>query len=54
MRSEKEMLDLIIETAKNDDRIRAVLMVGSKADPDVPKDKYQDFDITYIYMRKTG
>ena len=48
MRSEKEMLDLIIETAKKDERIRAVIMVGSKANPDVPKDIYQDFDICYI------
>ena len=48
MRSEKEMLDLIIKVAENDDRIRAVLMDGSRADPDAKKDKYQDYDIKYF------
>ena len=48
MRSEKEVLDLIIEVAENDERIRAVLMDGSRADPDIKKDKYQDYDIKYF------
>ena len=48
MRSEKEILDLIIEIANNDERIRAVLMDGSRADPDVKKDKFQDYDIKYF------
>ena len=30
MRTEKEMMDLIITIAKNDDRIRAVYMNGSR------------------------
>jgi aminoglycoside 6-adenylyltransferase len=47
MRSVKEMLDLIIKIANDDERIRAVSMEGSRADPDAPKDKYQDYDITY-------
>lgn len=47
MRSEKEMMDLIIGVAQADERIRAVLMVGSRANPNAPKDKYQDYDITY-------
>jgi len=48
MRSEKEIFDLIIKIANDDERIRAVLMSGSRADPDMPKDKYQDYDITYF------
>ena len=48
MRTEKEILDLIIKTAKDDERIRAVMMAGSRADPNAPKDKYQDYDITYF------
>lgn len=48
MRSEQEMLDLILETAKNDDRIRAVMMNGSRANPDAPRDIFQDFDIVYF------
>ncbi len=48
MRSEQEMLDLILETARQDDRIRAVIMNGSRANPNAPKDFFQDFDIVYI------
>jgi len=48
MRSEKEVLDLIIDIAHKDERIRAVLMDGSRADPDVKKDIYQDYDIKYF------
>ena len=47
MRTEKEMLDLIINTANKDERIKSVVMVGSRANPDYPKDMYQDYDITY-------
>lgn len=42
------MLDLIITTARDDDRIRAVIMNGSRANPDAPRDMFQDFDIVYI------
>ena len=38
MRSEKEMLDLIIRTAQDDVRIRAVIMNGSRANPNAPRD----------------
>jgi aminoglycoside 6-adenylyltransferase len=48
MRSEQEMLELIVETAKKDDRIRAVIMNGSRANPHAPRDLFQDFDILYF------
>ena len=48
MRSEQEMLDLILETARQDERIRAVIMNGSRANPNAPRDCFQDFDIVYI------
>jgi aminoglycoside 6-adenylyltransferase len=48
MRSETEMLELIVGTAKDDDRIRAVIMNGSRANPLAPRDFFQDFDIVYI------
>jgi aminoglycoside 6-adenylyltransferase len=48
MRSEQEMLDLILGTAKQDDRIRAVIISGSRTNPDAPKDCFQDFDIIYV------
>lgn len=48
MRSEQEMYDLIIGTAKADERIRAVYMNGSRTNPNVPKDLFQDYDIVYV------
>jgi len=48
VRTEQEMMDLILNVAKADERIRAVLLVGSRANSEVPKDDYQDYDITYF------
>lgn len=48
MRSEEEIITLILHVAKTDDRIRAVLLNGSRANPNVTKDLFQDFDIVYI------
>jgi aminoglycoside 6-adenylyltransferase len=48
MRSEAEMFELIIHTARDDDRIRAVIMNGSRANPNAPRDIFQDYDIVYI------
>lgn len=48
MRSEEEILKLILDTAREDERIRAVILNGSRANPNVPKDIFQDFDIVYI------
>jgi aminoglycoside 6-adenylyltransferase len=47
MRSEQAILNLILDTAKQDDRIRAVVMNGSRANPNAPRDIFQDFDIVY-------
>ena len=46
MRSEQEVFNLILGAAKADERIRAVLLVGSRANPVIQKDIYQDYDIT--------
>lgn len=48
MRTEKEMLDLILSVAKADEHVRAVYMNGSRTNPNVAKDIYQDYDIVYI------
>ncbi|MCA0968995.1 aminoglycoside 6-adenylyltransferase [Halobacillus litoralis] len=48
MRDENEMLERILTTAKNDDRIRAVWLNGSRANPQAKRDRFQDFDIVYI------
>ena len=48
MRSEQEMFDLIVNTARQDERVRAVIMNGSRANPDGHRDIFQDFDIVYL------
>lgn len=52
MRTEREMLDLIINTARNDARVRAVIMNGSRVNPNAPKDFFQDYDVIYIVTEK--
>src|SRR5690606_13085329 len=53
LRCEKEMMDTILGIARNDDRIRAVYMNGSRTNPNIPKDKFQDYDIVYV-VDETG
>jgi aminoglycoside 6-adenylyltransferase len=48
MRTEKEIFGIILKTAKEDDRIRAVILNGSRANPNAPKDIFQDYDIVYL------
>ncbi|SFM49153.1 aminoglycoside 6-adenylyltransferase [Gracilibacillus orientalis] len=48
MRSEKEMMDLVIDFAKAEDRVRVVGMNGSRTNTNVKKDHFQDYDIVYI------
>jgi aminoglycoside 6-adenylyltransferase len=48
MRSEQAMLALIVETAQRDERVRAVVMNGSRANPHARRDIFQDFDIAYL------
>ena len=48
MRDEKEMMELILKTAREDKRIRAVYMSGSRCNPNSPRDIFQDYDIAYV------
>ncbi|MDU1847703.1 MAG: aminoglycoside 6-adenylyltransferase [Niallia nealsonii] len=48
MRTEQQMLDLVLKVANEDNRVRAVCMNGSRTNLNVPKDAFQDFDIVYI------
>ena len=48
MRTEEEMIQMIQDTARKDDRIRAAYLEGSRANPKVPKDMFQDYDVVYI------
>jgi aminoglycoside 6-adenylyltransferase len=54
MRTEREMMDMILTFAKNDNCIKVVTMEGSKLNENAPIDRFQDFDITFIVtdMRK--
>ena len=47
MRTESEMLNLILQIAKNL-QVEAVAMSGSRTCPNVPKDEFQDYDVVYI------
>lgn len=48
MRSPEALTRQIIQIAEEDNRIRAVLLNGSRADPNAPLDIFQDFDIVYL------
>ena len=48
MRSEQEIMTLILDTARADERIRAVGMNGSRTNPDAPRDIFQDYDVVYF------
>jgi len=48
MRSESEMMQLLMQKAQEDDRIRAVTMDGSRANKNAVIDEYSDFDIVYF------
>lgn len=48
MRNETEMKDLILRIAREDQRIRAVILNGSRVNPAAPPDIFQDYDIVYV------
>lgn len=48
MRSEIEMMELILQVAEKDERVRAVAMNGSRTNVNVPKDDFRDYDIVYL------
>lgn len=54
MRTEQQMLDLILGTGREDERIRAVILNGSRANPRVRRDPFQDFDIVYVVTEVTS
>jgi aminoglycoside 6-adenylyltransferase len=48
MRSDIEIKNLILDFASQDNRVRAVLLNGSRANPNVKPDSLQDFDVIFI------
>lgn len=47
MRTETEMLDLILQIAKTL-QVKAVAMSGSRTDTKASKDEFQDYDVVYV------
>ena len=47
MRTESQMLDLILQTAKVL-QVDAVAMSGSRTNPKTLKDEFQDYDVVYL------
>ena len=47
MRTETEMLDVILQTAETL-QVEAVAMSGSRTDTRAPKDEFQDYDVVYV------
>lgn len=52
MRSEQEIFDLILGIGEKDEKIRGIYMNGSRTNPNVPKDIFQDYDVVYV-VRET-
>ncbi|MFD0713252.1 aminoglycoside 6-adenylyltransferase [Paenibacillus sp. GCM10027626] len=48
MRSEQEMMNMLVDFARNDDRIRLATLEGSRTNKNIPADKFQDYDISYF------
>ena len=48
MRSASEVINTILEFARNDYRIRVVGMEGSRTNKNAPQDGYQDYDISFL------
>ena len=48
MRTEKEIMRQILGFAEADERVRLVGMEGSRTNPNVPKDRFRDYDISFL------
>lgn len=48
MRNETAIRQLVLDTAVSDERVRAVLLNGSRANPSIDKDLFQDYDIVFV------
>lgn len=51
MRTEEEMMELILSIAREDILIRIATLEGSRTNVNIPRDKFQDYDITYFVNR---
>lgn len=49
-RTPETMFALILSVAEADKRIRAVFLNGSRANPKIPRDDYQGFDVVFVVL----
>lgn len=48
MRNEKEVIGELLDFAKNNDMVRAVILNGSRVNPNAPKDIFCDYDVVFV------
>jgi len=48
MRSEQVMMRMMLDYAMEDDRVRLVTLEGSRTNPNIAPDSFQDYDISYF------
>ena len=48
MKSEEQVLKQILEFASNEDRVRVVVLNGSRLNINAPKDIMQDYDVVFF------
>lgn len=54
MRTEQQMMDMLLDFARNDARIRLATLEGSRTNPNISKDEFQDYDISYFVTDMDG
>lgn len=53
MRTEQEVFSLILDFAKNNESIRLVTLEGSRANPNIKKDIFCDYDISFFLDKQS-
>jgi aminoglycoside 6-adenylyltransferase len=54
MRSEKDIITSLLTVAEADERVRTVMLTGSRTIDNRPADDYQDFDVVYFVTDLTS
>ncbi len=48
MRTEAQMMALILDFGRSQERVRAMVLNGSRANPNAPKDPFRDYDVACV------
>ncbi|WP_289135145.1 aminoglycoside 6-adenylyltransferase [uncultured Brevibacillus sp.] len=48
MRTEHEMMSMLVDFAVKEDRIRLATLEGSRTNKNIPPDQFQDYDVSYF------